>query len=400
MARKPLDFPPGVDLKNGAVRVRFTWNGTRHSEILPLPATRAGVAAAARLRAEVIGLIQHGLMDGTHYARLFPQSKHVVSEASEESFLAFTQLWLDSRPIAEGTRINYKSLLNRYWMPYLGPLPVQLITVERLQKIIRQTEWVSPQVQRAAIHKLRTVLNGAVRQGRLASNPANLLELPKRAKKIIDPFTQEEADRIIAHLYATEHWPSGIYAAFYEFVFYTGMRLSEALALRWDAVDLEGRIAHVCRTVALGEVEERTKTGNDRFVLLNDRALHALEFAKAYCQRRASTKQGRIKEFPYCFPPSKGQVHVKQTSDLHHQWRPTLKALGIRYRPPYNCRHTYGTLCLMAGMNPAFIAKQLGHSVQMLLSTYARWLDSANDWAQMEKLPIGPKLVPDQNTPL
>lgn len=44
-------------------------------------------------------------------------------------------------------------------------------------------------------------------------------------------------------------------------------------------------------------------------------------------------------------------------------------------------------MCLMAGMNPAFIASQLGHSVQMLLSTYAKWLSSASDWNELEKLP-------------
>ncbi|HDS0930010.1 TPA: hypothetical protein QDZ23_004738 [Pseudomonas putida] len=36
--------------------------------------------------------------------------------------------------------------------------------------------------------------------------------------------------------------------------------------------------------------------------------------------------------------------------------------------------------------NPAFIAGQLGHSMQVLLSTRAKWLNSANDWAEPAKL--------------
>lgn len=83
-------------------------------------------------------------------------------------------------------------------------------------------------------------------------------------------------------------------AALFECVFFSGLRLSEALTLRWDAVDEEKRTAHVCRGIALGEVVERTKTGGDRFVLLNDRAMHALHF-----------------------PPSKNPEYVKQTSDIH-----------------------------------------------------------------------------------
>lgn len=41
---------------------------------------------------------------------------------------------------------------------------------------------------------------------------------------------------------------------------------------------------HVCRTVALDKVEERTKTGRDRYVLLNERALRALWFAMNYAE--------------------------------------------------------------------------------------------------------------------
>jgi integrase len=58
----------------------------------------------------------------------------------------------------------------------------------------------------------------------------------------------------------------------------------------------------------------------------------------------------------------------------------------------------------MAGMDPAFIATQLGHSVQMLLSTYARWINSSTDWGELGKLEnslIGTKIGTDRNsTPL
>lgn len=54
---------------------------------------------------------------------------------------------------------------------------------------------------------------------------------------------------------------------------------------------------HIRRTVALGEIEERTKTGTDRFVLLNQRALKALWFAKGYADRRL-LGIGRIKSTP------------------------------------------------------------------------------------------------------
>jgi integrase len=40
----------------------------------------------------------------------------------------------------------------------------------------------------------------------------------------------------------------------------------------------------------------------------------------------------------------------------------------------------------MAGMTPAFCATQLGHSVEMFLKTYARWLDGAQNDLEMARL--------------
>ncbi|MGF6149267.1 integrase [Pseudomonas fluorescens] len=159
------------------------------------------------------------------------------------------------------------------------------------------------------------------------------------------------------------------------------MRPQEIIALRQESVAREKRQSrHRAR-----DHKEARQTKRNRYVLLNGRALHTLEFAAQYAERRKAGSSS-IKEFPYVSPPLKMSQYIRQTSDLYKQWAPTLKKLATRYRPPYNCRHTYATICTMSGMNPAFIAQQLGHSVQMLLSTYARWLNSSGDWGEMEKL--------------
>jgi integrase len=65
----------------------------------------------------------------------------------------------------------------------------------------------------------------------------------------------------------------------------------------------------------------------------------------------------------------------------------------MRYRPPYNTRHTYATMMLMAGMTPAFCATQLVHSVEMFLRTYAKWIDGGQDALEMGRLEAA--LAPD-----
>jgi integrase len=67
-------------------------------------------------------------------------------------------------------------------------------------------------------------------------------------------------------------------------------------------------------------------------------------------------------------------------------WTPTLKRLGIRYRRPYNMRHTYATIMRMAEMSHSFCAKQLGHSTEMFQRTYSKWIDGQQDNTEMGRL--------------
>lgn len=43
-------------------------------------------------------------------------------------------------------------------------------------------------------------------------------------------------------------------------------------------------------------------------------------------------------------------------------WKTALKRAKVRYRYPYQTRHTYACLMLTAGENPAWIADQMGHA--------------------------------------
>jgi len=305
-------------------------SGKRCSESLTYHTTQAGIAAASRLRDQVVQMIKLGVFNEQKYSELFPLSSNAAPGIAQ-GFGQYEQVWLDSRSITEGTRDNYKSVLNVWWMPHLAATPLSHLTTAFIRELVVRIPWTSDGVKANAMSKLSTILESAVSDKLIAVNPMADLDIPERKDAKVDPFSQEEADWIIAQLYATEHWPSQIYAAFFEFAFYSGMRPGEIAALRWDEINFEKRMVHVCRTVVKKQIAERTKTKKNRYVLLNERALHALEVAKTYCERRASSKQGRVKEFPFCFPPSKGSAFIQQTSDLHHQWRPTLKALGIRY---------------------------------------------------------------------
>jgi integrase len=59
------------------------------------------------------------------------------------------------------------------------------------------------------------------------------------------------------------------------------------------------------------------------------------------------------------------------------RWSESIKALNIRRRGPYHARHSSVTWQLMLGKNLLWVAKQHGHSVEVMLRMYAAWLDGA-----------------------
>lgn len=379
MDRKSVDLPTGVEFAGPSIRIRFSWNKKRCCETLPFPQTAKGIAAAASLRAQVKLLEKLGALTPQKYAELFPGTRSAEIQGMP-IFFDYAQDWLDSLQIVESTRKNYRSTLQNYWVPYLADKPLDIVTPVLMRKIVNNIEWTSPVRRKNAIRLVTTIFTQAVRDELITRNPASSIPPTRVAKRELDPFTRPEADLVIAKLYELTSGLQQIYAIFFEFSFYTGMRPGEAMALRWAEVDMRKKTARVCRIRIYGKIQERTKTKTSREVLLNDRAIKALEKARPLTAARSD----------YVFAPEgsgdKSELFIRSETGPKRYWLSALRKLGIRHRRMYDTRHTYATMCLMSGMNPAFIAAQLGHSVQVLLSTYAKWISSPSDWAELEKL--------------
>lgn len=374
MARKPMEWPTGIEPVGDKLRIRFTWAGSRRCETLPYPQTPKGIASAVAIRDQVVQLKKLNLLSDDKYAELFPNSSYAVASL-KPTFTEYAQLWIDSRQIVEATRRNYCSILNNVWVPHLGSKRIDMISAADLRKVAAAISWASPSHRKNSTVLLASIFRSAVADELTSRNPAASIPRSKVPRRPVDPFTREEADRMIAWLYDNLAGPLRMYAAYFEFAFYTGLRPCEQLALKRSEVKEAERRAHICRLVSDGNIEERIKTKYTREVLLNERALHALGVAK------------QLHDGEFVFAPVDGSgPYIRSENTPKHYFQLALAALKIRARRQYDARHTYATMCLMAGMNPAFIAGQLGHSVQMLLTTYAKWLSSASDWTELNKL--------------
>lgn len=360
----------GVQIHSGKLRIWFNYKGQRCFESLNLSPSDANQRAAAKLRAEICEKIRHGVFD---YATYFPESVKATTLRQESlTFETMSNLWLTGQThLAKSTVDGYRSTLNFHWLPKLANRSINTITYTELMAILGAMKFKSGKTRNNTIIPLRRIFEAAYADELIPSNPAARIIYVKHQKKKPDPLSLEELEMVLS--YIGEHYPMPV-INYFEFAFFTGLRTSEQIELRWEDIDFRRRVAHVHRAKVRQEINEHTKTYVGREVELNSRAFAALE------RQRSQTTTSLI-----FFNPNTNEQYIDDRP-LRRVWTPVLKALGMRHRACYQTRHTFATLMLMSGVNPAWAANQLGHSVQMFLNTYARWIREADNGRELSKL--------------
>lgn len=314
------------------------------------------------LGVEIRERIRHGTFTLAEY---FPASG---AGAAPITVGAQLDTWLASQRIEASTRKGYESVI-RFWKPLLGDKALRGLKHSDVLTAIATRPDLSGKTINNRVSVLREAMELAVLDKLLADNPAAHIPSASWQRPPVDPFTPDEAERIIAAM------PAGPIANYTAFKFYTGLRTSESFGLRWSSVDLASGHMVVSAARVGGVEKDNTKTNTARTVFLSDPAQTAIKAQKAHTFLAGA----HVFLDPRC-----GEPWTERRFRDH--WVPILKRLGIRHRKAYATRHTYATMMLMAGLKPAFCAGQMGHSVEMFHRVYSKWIPGAGDAAEMAKL--------------
>ena len=370
----------GVEVRERSIRIHFVFEGVRRWPTLMLNGasmlpTGPNIRYAQRLAAEIHERIRHGTFS---MAEFFPATGAPAAQTTVGEHLA---AWTATQRLEASTLAGYSSAV-KFWcgaaadkaLTPMGGLPLKALKLTHILTAMASRPDLSGKTLNNYVSVLREALELAVREHVLADNPAAHVPRSKHQKEPPDPFTRAEAEAIIAD--ALAHYPEPV-GNLIEWWFFSGVRTSEAQGLRWPSVDLASNYVQVHEAIVRGVAKASTKTSVSRNVLLNSRA-------KAAIQRQAA--HTRLAGGHVWLDPRYGTPWLEERAFRRSYWTPILKRLGVRYRRPYCMRHSYATMMLMAGMNPAFCAKQLGHSVEMFHRTYARWIDGDRNALEMGRL--------------
>ncbi len=227
-------------------------------------------------------------------------------------------------------------------------------------RYLRSREYASSTVARK-VASIKSFFNFLVTDGLLdvADDPTTAVDLPSVDESLPNPLKPEEMARLLAEP-AKSNSPRAVRdLALFELMYATGMRASEVLGLKLEAIDLEEQMV---RCTGKGDKE--------RILPLYDRACAVLA---DYVE---NARQSLIRR------PS------EQTVFLNHHGRPLSRqglwllvkdyaeAAGIERRvTPHTFRHTFATHMLNGGAGLREVQELLGHANIVSTQIYTKVSD-------------------------
>lgn len=398
-----MNFPTGVELHNGKIRITFTYRGIRCREVLRgWVVNSSNIKKAGNLRAVIVSEIQFGQFD---YAARFPESKALKKFSSTKRIGTFNDLcefFIDTKAleVSEATLHSIVSVVNtlkRVVGENTRLVDIQHADVLNYRKELLTGEVVNPSMPNrskkgrapSTVNKQMAVLSEMLK---LANRSQFILHAPyegvsrlKLSKADPDPLLLHEYHALIALL--PRKWVLIIIVSVH-----TGMRPGEVCALAWEDIDLKKGEIHVARSLTNKGlfVPPKTDAGIRTITLLKP----ALDALKEQYEITGNSPRHQIifhhrelgktetQNLRFVFSPERctsGKNRYFSKNSISYGWKRGTKLSGIRERNPYQSRHTYACWTLMAGANPSFIASQMGHEdARMVYEVYSKWIGDMN----------------------
>jgi len=279
-------------------------------------------------------------------------------------FVYYSKLYLDFKKheLKFSTLDKYKNIIRDRINPVFGELDITTIKPSDIKKWLYSIDDVGGKSKRIYLSILSGIIQESLYDEVIERNPVKLVRLPKLDTPRIKPFSADEVKKIM------DFTTNDNYRFYLAIAFYTGMRSGEIIGLKKSDINFQDNFIRVQRTRSrFGESTPKTK--------YSIRDIPIIKLLLPYIQELYN-----LHDNEYLFVTQYNKPY-KTTNVFQEQfWKPSLIELGIDYRRPYNCRHTYATNMLYNNLvTPVQLAQLLGHAnTQMVYDVYVNYLDSFN----------------------
>jgi integrase len=324
-------------------------------------------------------------------------------------FKDYADKWLEgyvATALKHSTYRGYKSIVEVHLKPYFGNKTLKSIDREMIRNFLfRKMNKGKKRMSRSRAEHVKNVLSGiftqAVEDGHFLANPASRMG---RLFKSIDQPEVEEISPLNAQ--ELDHYLETCKEAFPHyfplFLTYarTGMRLGEALALKWEDINFNGQFIELRRALVEGRLTT-PKNGKSRRIDMTpnlvgelqtlkakrfsqEQTLRVIPFEpkardlkkKAIKKKAAKKKDTEMSSWVFVTPEGTLIDQGNLRGRIHYKICEKAEIQRIRI---HDLRHSYATIRIAAGHNIADVSRQLGHaSIKITIDTYYHWVPSGS----------------------
>ncbi len=298
-------------------------------------------------------------------------------QSTDPASIPFTRFMLDWLAVKETTvevttYASYKSTVEKCINPWFDAhypgLTLRQLTAKHIQEYYTwelKVNGVSANTVKHRQASIHNALRYAVRTDLLASNPADKVELPKLSRYSAAYYNERELAELFQLVKGTPIELGVLLGAYY------GLRRSEILGLKWEAIDFEKKtitIQHI--------VTEVTKDGKNELILKDRtktkssyRTLPLVgPFEELFLRLKQKQKENRklcgksyCKEYTdYVYVDKLGNLVKPGYLTAHLPY--ILKKHGMKRIRFHDLRHSCASLLLASGISLKDIQAWLGHS--------------------------------------
>jgi integrase len=292
--------------------------------------------------------------------------------------------WLRTLTVKPKTRASYESALRCYVLPRWGKVHLSQVAFADVRAWLAglstsRGKPLSASKSREAYYVLKTMLDLAVEDRRLARNPAK--PTVGRVKGLLPTVPKNRSHTYLTHAQLLALADAAkAHRTLVLVLGLCGLRWGEASALRVRDVNLVGRRLHIRRSVADVDghlVFGTTKNHRTREVPVTQTLAGELE----------KCIDGRGPDEPL-FPSTNGGW-LRVGSFRRRSFDRAAEKVGLKGLKPHDLRHTAASLAIQAGANVKAVQRMLGHSsAAMTLDVYSGLFDGDLD-AVAERLEEG-----------
>lgn len=302
-----------------------------------------------------------------------PNFHNHSSERNSVLFETIAWEWFESNKplVKKSTNNKYQNLLNSYILPAFGSQTLDALTYDFIEA--RCNDFLatggvkglglSPKTVADILSVVRSILRYAMNHGRIIPCDARTIRVKQHSKEM-RVLSRCEQEKLCQYLYSDLNpYNIGILMSLF-----TGLRVGEICALRWEDVSLSERTIHIHRTMQ--RVQDHSNTGAKTRVIVTT--------PKSACSVRTiplpDNLIGVLSEYQTAstgYFLTNSDCSFIEPRTMQNRFKQALKSSSIAPANYHALRHTFATRCVELGFDVKSLSEILGHaSVNITMNRY------------------------------